>query len=642
MKNYLALVYCLSLAAGLHAQLCEGSLGDPVINFTFGAGTNPGPPLSTTNYKYVTNDCPQDGYYTVRNKTNDCFGDTWNYLDADHTGDPNGYFMLVNASLEPGDFYVATVKGLCPGTTYEFAAWITNMLRAYACGGAGIMPNITFHIENLQGDVLGSYETGDIPPAKTGSGAGVWKQYGLYFTTPTGTPDVVIRMTNNAPGGCGNDLAMDDITFRPCGPTLNVSIAGEAVDTASTCSGQNNIYTFSSQVSAGYHNPVFQWQSSTDGGATWSDITSAQNTQYTKPETPATGEYLYRIEAAEKGNIDNSACRIHSNIVGVDVNALPQINVSKNYTLCTNDTLILSATGGQAYNWTGPNGFSSGDSLITVLGPPVSYSGTYYARATSNKGCLITDTIIVKVSQAAVASAGPDVSICQGNSVQLTGSGGVTYSWSPATGLSSPGISNPLASPADSTLYTLTVIDANNCTVKDSVAVNVWKVPVADAGPDKRIMEGQNVQLDGSASGTNVVYVWKPVYNINDDSNLQPTVNPDHDTTYTLSVISLVGCATATDDVFVRVLQNVRIPNAFSPNGDGINDTWNIQKLITYPEADVYVFNRFGQPVYHSKGSGKPWDGTLNGSRLPVGTYYYVIDLKNGLPKLSGWVQILR
>src|SRR6476661_543937 len=135
------------------AQLCTGSLGDPVIHITFGSGSNPGPPLqaATTFYSYVATDCPNDGSYTVRSGTSGCFGSSWYDVLQDHTHDPNGYFMLVNASFQPGDFYIDTVKGLCGSTTYEFAAWVMNVLRPSACGFNGINPNLTFKIETASG-----------------------------------------------------------------------------------------------------------------------------------------------------------------------------------------------------------------------------------------------------------------------------------------------------------------------------------------------------------------------------------------------------------------------------------------------------------------------------------------------------------
>jgi len=132
MRPKIFIIFFLTITAFNHcySQLCQGSLGDPIVNNTFGSGSNPGPPLTaaTTTYQYVANDCPNDGFYTVRNNTSSCFGNTWHSFTSDHTGDPNGYFMLVNASVQPGAFYLDTVRGLCGNTTYEFAAWIMNLI----------------------------------------------------------------------------------------------------------------------------------------------------------------------------------------------------------------------------------------------------------------------------------------------------------------------------------------------------------------------------------------------------------------------------------------------------------------------------------------------------------------------------------
>src|SRR5687768_8471678 len=89
----------------VRGQLCQGSLGDPIVNITFGTGANPGPALAgaATNYSYANIDCPNDGQYAVRNSTTNCYN-SWHSLQSDHTGDPNGYFMLVNASVQPSAF----------------------------------------------------------------------------------------------------------------------------------------------------------------------------------------------------------------------------------------------------------------------------------------------------------------------------------------------------------------------------------------------------------------------------------------------------------------------------------------------------------------------------------------------------------
>ena len=102
-------------------------------------------------------------------------------------------------------------------------------------------------------------------------------------------------------------------------------------------------------------------------------------------------------------------------------------------------------------------------------------------------------------------------------------------------------------------------------------------------------------------------------------------------------------CESDETPVTVTVIApGVIIPNTFTPNGDGINDYWNIDKLVTYPESLTLVYDRYGQKVFQSTGYAKPWDGTTNGAPLPKGTYYYVIDLKNNTPKIAGWVELIK
>jgi gliding motility-associated-like protein len=115
---------------------------------------------------------------------------------------------------------------------------------------------------------------------------------------------------------------------------------------------------------------------------------------------------------------------------------------------------------------------------------------------------------------------------------------------------------------------------------------------------------------------------------------------PTNDITYRLLVTGIGGCSIS-DTLFVKVLKNPVIPNAFSPNGDGINDVWKIDYLDAYQGATVDIFNRYGQKVYSSIGYPNPWNGKYNGKTLPMGTYYYVINPKNGRQIYSGSVTII-
>jgi gliding motility-associated-like protein len=114
--------------------------------------------------------------------------------------------------------------------------------------------------------------------------------------------------------------------------------------------------------------------------------------------------------------------------------------------------------------------------------------------------------------------------------------------------------------------------------------------------------------------------------------------------------ITVNGASSPNYDIFyvqgtlsvIPALSSIKIPNAFTPNGDGVNDVWNILELSSYPQCTVLVYSRNGSLVYQSHGYPKPWDGTHNGNPLPAGTYYYIISPQSDLPKLSGYVAILR
>jgi len=154
----------------------------------------------------------------------------------------------------------------------------------------------------------------------------------------------------------------------------------------------------------------------------------------------------------------------------------------------------------------------------------------------------------------------------------------------PTTVCPTPGVPDPIASPAATTTYAVQVFDLNNCSSTDSLMITVLKKPVADAGPDKKIVAGQTVALNGSAAGDNISWYWTPPQYIDSVASLSPVVSPPIDFTYTLACKHRQWCGTATDEVFVRVFQKVTAPNAFSPMATG-STTLVIDGLDTYPES---------------------------------------------------------
>ncbi len=194
-----------------------------------------------------------------------------------------------------------------------------------------------------------------------------------------------------------------------------------------------------------------------------------------------------------------------------------------------------------------------------------------------------------------------------------------------------------------STLYTFTPT-GNQCGVSSQITIVINPLSGLTMGPDVTIAAGASTTLNVSATGNIVSYLWKPSTGLSNATIEDPVASPFFTTVYTLDVTDDNTCK-ASDSIKITVsggITKILVPNVFSPNGDGINDTWIITNLSAYPGATVDVFNRYGQLVFHLENSNKPWDGTFNGKPLPVGTYYYIIDLKNNEKKTAGSVTIFK
>ncbi|PWS29429.1 hypothetical protein DHW03_06335 [Pedobacter yonginense] len=187
--------------------------------------------------------------------------------------------------------------------------------------------------------------------------------------------------------------------------------------------------------------------------------------------------------------------------------------------------------------------------------------------------------------------------------------------------------------------YTFTA--DNGCPASISQTIVVYKSPRANAGFTTYILSGGETTIQASAEGDNLTYKWTPALGLSSDRVLNPVASPVKDTEYTLVVSTDQGC-TATSTITIKVLQALTPPNSFSPNGDNINDVWNIQYLDSYPNATVEIFNRLGTRVFFSNGYKIPFDGNFQNVSLPVGVYYFVINPRNGRKSVTGPLTIIR
>jgi gliding motility-associated-like protein len=182
---------------------------------------------------------------------------------------------------------------------------------------------------------------------------------------------------------------------------------------------------------------------------------------------------------------------------------------------------------------------------------------------------------------------------------------------------------------------------ANGCSVDGAFVYSVVSVPIANAGSDLQIREGEEVRLFGKSDLSNVEYRWFPPDYLNNSTIADPIARPPFTKNYRLQVTSNYGCSN-TDEVIIRVINHLSIPNAFSPNGDGINDFWQIKHVNQYNDIKIQVFDRYGALVFSIRNQYKPWDGTRNGKTLPAGIYYYKIESLQLVKPLLGGITLLK
>ncbi|MBU3714812.1 MAG: PKD domain-containing protein [Ferruginibacter sp.] len=323
---------------------------------------------------------------------------------------------------------------------------------------------------------------------------------------------------------------------------------------------------------------------------------------------------------------DNSGCLLRDS-VKVKVIASVDVNTINDTTICRKDSVILKTTGNAIkYTWTN-NPTLNNTSIKDPVAVPVLPSTTYYVKGFVGT-CFDTDSVKINTIPYPNARAGKDTLICLGGTAKLSASGGISYIWSPALYLDNPNIGNPTIfnQPAGFIDYVVGVTDNAGCPKPsfDTVRVTVEKV-TADAGPrDTSVVSGQPLQLNATG-GT--IYQWTPAQWLNNPNKSNPISNPLSDIEYVVKVSNAAGC-NDTDTISVKyftVIPDFYIPNAFSPNGDGLNDVIKPVALGIKSLDRFNIYNRWGQMIYSTRQIGSGWDGKYKGALQETGTYVWYI-----------------
>jgi gliding motility-associated-like protein len=357
------------------------------------------------------------------------------------------------------------------------------------------------------------------------------------------------------------------------------------------------------------------------------------------------GLYDVRIEDSEgRLFIDTIAIKEPTQIIAT------AIITNATCSAITKDGAIdLTVTGGSGiftFNWS--NGATSED-LVNIE------AGSYSVIISDTNGCS-SETFAYDVfgTNVATAYAGENDTICPGTEYQLVGSTAAdSVRWDPAVFLDNNKIYNPMADISAKTTFFYTVYN-HGCYDIDTLVIDVFErigMDIYDPsgihesiGDSLYLLEGESATM--AATPGFVSYSWIPTIYLSDPTLEAVLVTPAANTYYTVFGTTDKGCV-ETDRVKVVIARRINIYSGFSPNGDAFNNTWVIDHAEEYGDRiRVRVFNRWGEPVFESKGyggSGNEWDGNRNGKPLPVGTYYYIIDVKDGKSApYTGTVTILR
>jgi gliding motility-associated-like protein len=456
-------------------------------------------------------------------------------------------------------------------------------------------PGTTYFIENPSAGLGGGqYGSTAVFDSVTAAYSGTW---------------IAVATDSN---GCSSDTASTTVVINPTiSPTVTITSSATNICTGAvvsfTATGSNAGNSLSYQwllnsKKVGTNSPVYSGSSFVNNDFI-SCVVSTNGPCATAPDT--------------------------SNIIVLSVSAVVTPTFDGIGPLCQNSTapvLPLTSKEGIAGTW-------DPASINTSTNGTATYNFTPSAA-----NCATPVSLNVTIT-GSIAPTFPTIpnSFCQNDTAPAlppSSKEGVNGTWSPSS-INTTNVGR--------TVYTFTPA-AGQCGTSSQITIVVNPLPALNLGPDLTIAPGDSTTMNVSVLGNIVSYQWAPSVGLNMATIKDPVASPSSTTVYTLDVIDDNKCETSASIKITvsRGASKILVPNAFSPNGDGINDTWIITNLSAYPGATVDVFNRYGQLVFHSENYNKPWDGTLNGKPLPMGTYYYIIDPKNNEKKIAGAVTLFK
>lgn len=508
---------------------------------------------------------------------------------------------------EPATYYCTATEGFCNARDSVTLKWKKPLFFSkedVLCKNA-TTGKITFYSG-----------PGWVSPVMFSINNGPWQPTGLFSNLPAGMHRIKITDAT----GCIDSM---DVTIVQLFPDLLIT---NTASTAASCSG-NADGTLTITASGGNAPYLYSIDGLNYQSSNFFNIRSGNQT----------------ITVS-----DNNNCITTQNVIIPLTNSVTLV-AGTDTTICEGKNYQLNPnSNGTSFVWT-PAASLSDPNIINPVASPV-ISTKYFVTATTGI-CSRIDSITVFVNPAPVPEAGLNKTICYNTNYRLNGSGGVSFLWTPPTSLDDPTIFNPLVMQLTSPItYYLSVVDAKGCNSlkDDSVSISVTTPPVLYVGADTTIAIRQPLLLfarDVNNTGFDS-WTWSPTYGLNDPFAANPISILDRDITYYVSASSATGCL-AHDTIKVKVFQGpeLYVPNAFTPNGNSLNDILKVIPIGMKAFHFFRIYNRYGQLVFFTADPYTGWDGTFKGKLQSSGTYVWMaeaVDYRGNLVKANGTVMIIQ
>jgi gliding motility-associated-like protein len=351
----------------------------------------------------------------------------------------------------------------------------------------------------------------------------------------------------------------------------------------------------------------------------WTPSPSLSSTEIKNPIATPTTTTSYIV----KGTVANG-CSAYDTLE-VIVYPKPVIRTSNDTTICKNTAAQLWVAGGNTYEWSPSITLNNPSSSSPQASPTVNTK--YYVKVTDNIACEYLDSVSVFITPDPTFTVTTDPEICKEGKVQLLATGGDTYNWSPSDGLTNANIANPVASPINTKDYTVTITKLE-CNQTSSLTTKIVVLPSPEINANKsNDIDCSQFQSQLTASGA-AKFIWTPATTLSNANIFNPIASPNVTTSYIVKGISNLGCE-GFDTVVVKV-ENINksgylMPNAFSPNNDGMNDCFRVKYWGTVDDFEFSIYNRWGVRLFRANTPEACWDGTYKGVLQDGGVYVYMI-----------------